>query len=275
MKCIHCFASCLVAMTLLIPSTAITQSDPYATLTASLERTYGAKSSAWPQEEELRRFYEYDGLSILVGYKDDANLSGFTDEEIADITAYDAFPVFVSKGEPEGGVDGFLKVLQHPKTFEVLLYHGQEPIGVMDVVDKGEGYKFGGIKGRGEALALQAAAYPNGKTEETPIYLMVGTSDYVLRPDNTVAVAYTPPESLAKGVELFAMEDLSDKLQADIAYAKANPSVLGGGAAAAQATAAPQGPSVMARVLLALGCAAVLAIGAYGVFMIRRRGSRS
>ena len=271
MKCIHCFASCLVVVAFLVPSAAVAQSDPYATLKASLERTYGTKSSAWPQEEELCRLYEYDGLNILVGYKEDAALAEFSEEEITDITAFDVLPVFVSKGEPEEGVDGFLKVLQHPKAFEVLLYHGQEPIGVMDVVDKGEGYKFGGIKGRGEALALQAAAYPNGKTEETPIYLMVGTSDYVLRPDNTVAVAYTPPESLAKGVELFTMEDLSDKLHADLTYAKENPGVLGGGASAAQATVAPQGPSGMAWVLLALGCAAVLGIGVYGGVLVRRK----
>ena len=170
MKRFYSFILCLVLVAILVPSTAVAQSDPYGTLTTSLEQTYSAKSSAWPQEEELRRLYEYGGLHILVGHKDDADLSEFTDEEIADITAFDAFPVFVDKGEPvKVGVDGFLKVLQHPKAFEVLLYHGEEPIGVMDVVDKGEGYKYGGIKGRGEALALQAAAYPNGKTEETPI----------------------------------------------------------------------------------------------------------
>ena len=75
---------------------------------------------------------------------------------------------------------------------------------------------------------------------------MVGTSDYVLRPDNTVAAAYTVPEQLSKGVELFTVEDLANDLQADIAYAKEHPGVLGGGAEAAQATAAPQGPSTVA-----------------------------
>ena len=261
---------CLFSVLLLAASPAGAARNPYQSLMDSLGEASAKSVTGESLDDAIARIYASDGLDFLLGNKEVYDLAGYSDEEITDVTFSDPMPCFVDKTVPEKGTDGFLNCLKNQKDYSVLVYHKDDPIAVMQVQDRGKGYKFQQIMGSEGAMAVQKAAYPNGKTEKVPLYFMVTVQDFILRPDYTVAEIFPLPTVKSA---VYTFDELSDAVQIYYDYAKEHPNTMGGGldlAAVAQQRSAARAQWFWLG--LCGGC--LLSAGACALYLIVRHKKR-